>query len=254
MTRLICFAIALSSLLLCHPNSGLQAEEALVAVASNFVATLKRLQPEFEQAKDHKVHLVSGSTGKLYAQIVRGAPFDVFLAADQERPRLLEESGLTVPASRFTYARGRLVLWSADAHVVGEGGVTTLRTANFRNLAIANPQIAPYGTAAREVLGALGLLELLQARLVMGENVGQAFAFVATGNAEIGLVALSSVQQGEFGGSRWYVPKDLHSPIRQDAVLLAEGASNPAAREFMDYLNSEEFQRSILAFGYSAGS
>lgn len=241
-------------LLLFLPSSGLRADQALVAVATNFVASLERLRPEFEAASGHSLLLAGGSTGKLYAQIVRGAPFDVFVAADRERPRLLEESGHAVPGSRFTYARGRLALWSADSSLIGDDGTSSLREANFRTLAIANPETAPYGAAAVEVLEELGLYLSLRSRLVLGENVGQTFAFVATESAQVGLVALSNVLSWEGRGSLWRVPQELHSPIHQDVVVLTHGVSNPAALEFMNYLRSSEFQQSIRPLGYGAGS
>ena len=227
-----------------------RAEEALVAVATNFVSTLETLLPEFAAASSHEVRIAGGSTGKLYAQILRGAPFDAFLAADQERPKLLEESGHAVAGSRFTYAQGRLALWSRDTRVLAGDGVAALRGSQFRNLAIANPRTAPYGVAARELLTALGLLESLESRLVMGENVGQAFAFVATGSAELGLVALSAVLNQNLKGSRWDVPSNLHSPIRQDGVLLVRGASNAAAMDLLAYLQTPETKKNISLLGY----
>ena len=230
-----------------------RAEQALVAVATNFVSTLEALLPEFEAANDHEIRIAGGSTGKLYAQILRGAPFDAFLAADQERPKLLEAWGIAVPDSRFTYARGRLVLWSRDTQAFQTDGVETLRRARFRNLAIANPNTAPYGVAAREVLEALGLLASLESRLVMGENVGQAFAFVATESAELGLVALSGVLNQDFEGSRWDVPSELHTPIRQDGVLLVRGESNAAASDLLAYLQTPAAKHKISAFGYDLG-
>ncbi len=227
-----------------------RAEEAMVAVATNFVSTLEALLSEFAAASDHEIRIAGGSTGRLYAQILRGAPFDAFLAADQERPRLLEESGHAVPGSRFTYAQGRLALWSRDTKVFAGDGVAALRDSQFRHLAIANPRTAPYGVAAREVLTALGLLASLESRLVMGENVGQAFAFVATGSAELGLVALSGVLNQNLKGSRWDVPSDLHAPVRQDAVLLVPGASNVAAKELLAYLQTPETKKRISILGY----
>lgn len=231
---------------------GARAEEAMVAVATNFVSTLETLLPEFAAASDHEIKVAGGSTGKLYAQILRGAPFDAFLAADQERPRLLEESGHAVPGSRFTYAQGRLALWSRDTNVLAEDGVAVLRGSQFRNIAIANPRTAPYGVAAREVLTALGLFESLESRLIVGENVGQAFAFVATGSAELGLVALSGVLNQKLTGSRWDVPSHLHAPIRQDGVLLVRGASNAAAMDLLAYLQTRETKKNIFLLGYDA--
>lgn len=229
-----------------------RAAEALVAVASNFDRTVRSLEEGFEQAGTHSITVVSGSTGKLYAQIVNGAPFDAFLAADDLRPSLLEKEGRAVGGSRFTYAIGRLCLWSPDPHRIAPDGRQTLRAGDFRRLAIANPRLAPYGAAAEATLRALGLDEALADRLVMGENVGQVYSMVATGNAELGFVALAQVlTMDEAGaGSRWDVPAEFHSPIRQDAVLLPHGASNPAAVEFLRYLRSPAARLIVQSFGY----
>ena len=228
------------------------ADEALIAVATNFADTASALEHRFEAASGQSLILVSGSTGKLYAQIVNGAPFDALLAADQRRPGLLEQQHLAVPGSRFTYAIGRLVLWSPDAARVGADGSATLERLDFRALAMANPRLAPYGAAAEEVMAALGLTDRLRSRLVIGENVGQAYSMVATGNAELGFVALSQVIGRAHGeaGSRWDVPVDLYTPIRQDAVLLARAAMNPAATGFLHFLRGEEARRIILSSGY----
>ena len=190
-----------------------------------------------------------GSTGKLYAQILHGAPFDILLAADQERPELLERAGLTVPGSRRTYATGRLMLWSADPERI-QGDIPTLLAAgSFRRLAMANPALAPYGSAAQEVLQGFGLYAALREKIVTAENIGQTYAMVATGNAEIGFVAVSGIAAND-GGSRWEVPADRHSPIRQDAVLLARAADNVAAREFLDFLRDDRARAITSGFGY----
>ncbi len=230
------------------------AGEALVAVASNFKEPLDRLETAFETGTDHRLIVVPGSTGKLYAQIVNGAPFDMLLAADRERPRLLEESGRAVAGSRFTYAVGRLVLWSADPHTVGADGAAILRQGAFRRLAIANPDLAPYGKAALQVLDALSLTERLRPKLVMGENIGQAFTLAATGNADLGFVALSQVQglDRAKAGSSWEPSRTLYEPIRQDAVLLARASGNEAAHAFLDYLKSEAARTLIERSGYGA--
>lgn len=243
--------MSLGSLLIALPI-GVRAEQALVAVATNFVPTLEVLLPVFEASTQHEIRIAGGSTGKLYAQIVRGAPFDAFLAADQARPRRLEASGHAVPDSRITYAHGRLALWSGDAGLIGEDGAATLKGGHFRSLAIANPDTAPYGVAARHALKALGLLDRLEPHLVMGENVGQAFAFVATGNAEVGLVALSAALGPGASGNYWAVPRALHQPIRQDGVLLLRGESNRAARDLFAYLWSDKVQAKISAMGYDS--
>ena len=241
--------ILLWGLLLTAPRHS-HGEEALIAVATNFVPALEQLLPRFRASEAHQIRIAGGSTGKLYAQILRGAPYDAFLAADQERPQLLEESELGVKGSRFTYAHGRLALWSADPLMIGEDGVAVLRAAKFHRLAIANTRTAPYGSAAKQVLEGLGLYESLRSRLVMGDNVGQAFAFVATGSAEIGLVALSSVLQRSSGQSWWVVPKRLHAPIAQDAVLLAHGRSNLAAITLLKYLKRRDVQYRLASLGY----
>ncbi len=229
-------------------SPALRADGALVAVASNFAPALNALIPELESTSGHVLRIATGSTGKLYAQIVQGAPFDVFLAADQARPQLLEESGYAVEGSRFTYAQGRLVLMSGNA--LDETGPEVLRSASFRRFAIANPKTAPYGVAALQVLRALELEALIEHRLVRGENVGQALAFVASGNAEYGLVALSAVQGGALDGSFWKVPAALHAPISQDAVLLVRARNNPAAKGFLSFLRSEGTRQRIAAMGY----
>ncbi len=229
------------------------AEEAVVAVAANFTEVVERLEADFERDSGHTVTFVAGSTGKLYAQITNGAPFDVFLSADQERPERLEKERLAVAGSRFTYATGRLALWSSEPGRVGGDGAATLRQGEFRRLAIANPALAPYGAAAKETLEKLGLWDRFKDRIVMGETIGQAHAMVASGNAELGFVALSSVLSPRTAtkGSRWDVPPDLHAPIHQDAVLLSRAAGNAAARGFLDFLRSEKARAVIRSYGYS---
>ena len=229
-----------------------RAQTATVAVASNFLKPFKHIAQAFERATGHSTRIVPGSTGKLFAQIVHGAPFDVFLAADSQRPRLLEERQLTVPGSRFTYARGRLTLWSADPDRIADDGIPVLKKGAFRHLALANPKTAPYGKAGQSTLKALKLWHALKPRLVQGENVGQTFQFVATGNAEIGFVALSQVRALDPSqqGSRWEVPSTYHAPIEQGAVWLAKGRGNAAAQALMQYLQSPEARRMIEGFGY----
>lgn len=210
-----------------------------IAVAANFAVPAKELATQFERASGHKTAISVGSTGKFYAQIRNGAPFDVFLSADEETPRRLEEEKLAVAGTRFTYAIGRLVLWSPQLRIDAE----VLRTGNFKRLAIANPRLAPYGAAAQAALEKLGLWSAMQPRLVQGENIAQTFQFVASGNAELGFVALSQIAQA--GGSHWVVPAPLHAPLRQDAVLLVRGEKNPAAKDFLVHLrNSRERIRS----------
>jgi molybdate transport system substrate-binding protein len=227
-------------------------EEAVIAVAANFSEVVERLAADFERQSAHRLTLVAGSTGKLYAQIANGAPFDVFLAADQERPERLEKEGLAVAGSRFTYATGRLTLWSREPGRVGDDGAATLRQGEFRRLAIANPALAPYGAAAKQALENLGLWERFADRIVMGETIGQAHALVASGNAELGFVALSAVLSPRHGapGGRWDVPAGLYAPILQEAVLLARAAGNPAARGFLGFLRSEQAEAVIQSYGY----
>ncbi len=228
------------------------AGEVTVAVASNFLSPFKQLIPEFERESGHHVRTVSGSTGKLYAQILHGAPFDVFLAADSARPRRLEKDGQAVAGTRFTYVQGKIVLWSADPKRIGTDGKNILHRRNFKHLALANPKTAPYGKAAVTALQRLNLWEALSPLIVRGENIGQTFHFVATGNAEIGLVALSQVMDPRLTikGSQWRVPEDLYDAIDQDAVLLTHGQSNPAARALLRFLQSDRARRIIQLYGY----
>ena len=237
--------------LLCMPIASLAAgEEALVAVATNFLVTARVLEAEFERAGEHSVTLTSGATGKLYAQIGNGAPYDVFLSADQARPEMLERSGLAVPGSRFTYAHGRLVVWSSDPARIRATPVETLMQPGIRALAIANPRLAPYGQAAMETLASLGALDEAGSRLVLGENVGQAFALVATANAELGLVSLSQVIHPPGEHRYELIDAMYHQPIRQDAVLLEHGARNAAAWAFLDFLEGDAATSIIVEHGY----
>ena len=224
------------------------ADEIRVAVATNFVGAMNALVERFEATSGHDVLVSSGSTGGHYAQIKNGAPFEAFFAADTERPRLLEAEGLTVPGSRFLYAVGRVALWSARANYVdADGGV--LETGDFRHLAIANPELAPYGAAARDVLTARALWDRLQPRLAMGQDIGQAYGFVQTGNAELGFVAWAQLKQPgrEIAGSYWLVPESLHQPIEQEAVLLRDV---PAARALLEFIKGSEAREIIRSYGY----
>lgn len=220
-----------------------------MAVAANAAEAVEALGADFEERTGHRVAVTVGSTGKLYAQILHGAPFDVFLAADQERPRLLVEQGIAVEGSRVTYAVGRLVLWSPDPEV--DAAAETLRKGAFRRLAIANPDLAPYGAAARETLQELGLWKSLRGKIVVGENVGQAFAMVASGNAELGFVSLASALSPRHGreGSYWEIPEHLHTPIHQDSVLLDRARNNQAARDFHEFLNTPRARETMESFG-----
>jgi molybdate transport system substrate-binding protein len=227
------------------------AGEVQVAVAANFAGPMEKLAGQFQKDTGHKAILASGATGKFYAQIRNGAPFEVLLSADDETPARLEAKGQVVAKSRFTYAVGRLVLWSAKANYVDAAGAV-LKTGDFTHLAIANPKTAPYGAAAVAVIDKLGLTARLQPRLVQGENIAQAFQFASTGNAELGFVAQAQVwRDGKFtAGSGWIVPATMHAPIRQDAALLTRGAKNPAAQALLDYLRSDKAKALIRAYGY----
>lgn len=243
-----CAALLLSLM----PLAAAQAGEVQVAVAANFTAPMQAIAAEFEQDTGHKALLAFGATGKFYAQIHNGAPFEVFLAADEATPRKLEDEGATLAGSRFTYAIGTLVLWSATPGYVDDQGAV-LKKDQFKHLALANPKTAPYGAAALATLAKLGIAEeTLQGRLVLGENITQAHQFVATGNAELGFIALSQVyRDGKLsGGSAWIVPAEYHAPIRQDALILAKGRDNPAAAALVDYLKGPKASALIRSYGY----
>lgn len=227
------------------------AGQAQIAVAANFAAPMKAIIQLFEADTDHGVRASYGSTGKLYAQIKNGAPFEALLAADQARPELLEQEGTGVAGSRFTYAIGKLVLWSAKPDAVGDGAAL-LEGGDFEKIAIANPRLAPYGEASMQTMAALGVKQAMEPKLVMGENIAQTYQFADTGNAAFGFVALSQVMKdGEIAkGSGWVVPGDLHDPISQDAVILSRGAENPAVAALFDYLKSDKAKAVIQDFGY----
>ncbi len=220
------------------------------AVAANFTATMEKLIPRFEQKTGHTVRASYGSTGKLYAQIRHGAPFEVFLAADQARPERLEREGDGVADTRFTYARGRLVLWSREGNLLSDPK-SFLASASGPRIAIGNPKTAPYGMAAMEVFDHLNLSETVRPRLVSGDSIAQTFQFVATGNAGAGFVALAQVRAwNQTGGSAWLVPESLHSPINQQAQLLTRGKSNAGAVAFLAFLKSKEARAIIEKDGY----
>jgi molybdate transport system substrate-binding protein len=222
-------------------------DETRVAVAANFAATAREIGRRFEEATGHTAVFVVGSTGQLYTQISQGAPFDVFLAADQERPEKAVDKGLAVPGSRFTYATGKLVLFSEDPSLVE--GESTLRAGRFRKIAIADPVTAPYGAAAVQVMMALGVYAPLRAKIVQGTSIAQAYQFVATGNAELGFVALSQLA-GNDAGSRWLIPEDLYDVIAQDAVLLKRASDNAAAVAFLAFLKGSEARAIEKKYGY----
>ncbi|WP_028696057.1 molybdate ABC transporter substrate-binding protein [Pseudomonas cremoricolorata] len=227
------------------------ADEVQVAVAANFTAPIKALAADFQKDTGHTLVAAYGSTGQFYAQINNGAPFDVFLAADDTTPAKLEQEKAIVPGSRFTYAIGTLALWSAKPDYVDAKG-DVLSKGTYKHLAIANPKAAPYGLAATQVLEKLKLTEATKAKLVEGQNITQAYQFVSTGNAELGFVALSQIyQDGKVTqGSAWIVPAALHEPIRQDAVILNKGKDNPAAKALVDYLKTPKATALIKSYGY----
>ncbi|MBE0589976.1 MAG: molybdate ABC transporter substrate-binding protein [Hydrogenophaga sp.] len=232
-------------------HSAAHAAEAQVAVAANFAEPIKAISAVLEKTTGHSIKVTLGSTGKLYAQIRNGAPFDVLLAADTKTPEALEKDGLAQPGSRFTYATGKLVLWSADASKVDAKG-EVLRSAGLRKVAYAAPKLAPYGAAAVQAMDQLGLAAVLAPKLVQGESIGQTFSFVYTGNAEVGFVALSQVLEGGKlkSGSMWVLPQTLYSPIRQDAVVLKRGAGNEAAQALVKLLQSPNVKELIRSYGY----
>jgi molybdate transport system substrate-binding protein len=239
----ILLALAFSTLL--------HAETVQVAVAANFTAPMNAIAADFERETGHKALLSFGATGKFYAQIKSGAPFDVFLSADDETPLKLEQEGDAVPGTAFTYATGRLVLWSVRPGFVDAQG-QVLKTGTFNKLALAAPKLAPYGAAAMETLTRLGLQETLSSKIVQGESIGQTFGFVSTGNADLGFVALSQVMaQGQIrSGSAWVVPASLHSPLRQDAAVLIHGKNNLAATALMNFLRTDKVRAIIRSYGY----
>jgi molybdate transport system substrate-binding protein len=225
-----------------------KAEKTHVAVAANFNEPAREIAALFRKKTGHEAILITGASGAFYTQITHGAPFEVFLSADEERPRLAVENGFAVPDSRFTYAIGKLVLWSRVVDVTN--GEEVLKTGNFRKLSIANPASAPYGAAAVETMKALNVWDALQPKLVQGSSIAQAFQFIDTRNAELGFIALAQLY-GVKGGTRWIVPDKLHSPILQDAVLLKKGADNKAAKAFLAFLKGPEARAVIERFGYA---
>lgn len=222
-----------------------------MAVASNFTGAMEALATAFEQQSDHQLKLSFGSSGKFYAQIKQGAPFDMFFSADQAKPAKLQQEGAIVDSSRFTYARGALALWSTDANLVDSRG-RVLNSSEYRKLALANPRLAPYGAAAVETLRNLKLESKTRSRWVQGENIAQTYQFVRSANAELGFVALSQIRTpGGPQSSAWIVPATLYSPIRQDAVLLNRGADNHAARQFLQFVRTPAAAEIIQAYGYT---
>lgn len=226
------------------------AEQILVAVAANFIPPFREIAIEFEKTTGHQLQVAGGSSGNFYSQIKNGAPFDVFFSADMERPKLLEDEGLGVKDSRFTYAIGRLVMWSSNADLIK--GEETLRSKKFKRLAMANPKTAPYGVAAMQTLQKLELWDSVQPQIVMGESIGQTMGFIESGNAQLGFVALSQTLDPRIKGqdSRWDVPSNLHEPIKQDVILLTKGKDNPAAKALMEFMLGPQAKAVIERYGY----
>lgn len=242
---------ALTASLTFFAGHSAHAAQVHVAVASNFTGALKSLSDAFKKETGHEIIASSGSTAKLYTQITQGAPFEVFLAADREHPQRLESKNHGVPGTRFSYASGKLVLWSAEKNLIDSDG-KVLREGRFAKLALANPRVAPYGAAAKQVLEAQKLWDTVQAKLVFSENIAQTQQFIASGNAQLGFIALAQVQQHDFvyEGSRWVVPRTLYAPLVQDAILLPRGAANPAAKAFLEFLKTPAARSIIEQNGY----
>jgi molybdate transport system substrate-binding protein len=234
-------------------SSPVHAETTLVAVAANFAGAADAIAAAFAAETEHQAQVTTGSTGKLYAQISEGAPFEVLLSADTKTPEKLVAEGQAVAQSRATYAIGGLTLWSVDSGLIGADPTLAILSDKIRFLAIANPDLAPYGVAAKEVLTKLALWEEVQQKIVLGQNIGQVFAMASAGAADAAFVARSALDDPKAGftGSRWDVPQDLFTPLRQDAVLLKKGKDNPAAIAFLKFLQSDEAQAIIKSFGYT---
>ena len=228
------------------------AEKVLVAVAANFAASFREVVMEFEKSTGHHVQVTAGSSGNFYSQIKNGAPFDVFFSADMERPKLLEEGGLGVTGTRFTYAIGRLVLWSPNADLVK--GEETLYSKNYTRLAITNPKNAPYGLAAMQAMQKMRIWDKLQPQhiIIMGENIGQTMGIIESGNAQLGFVALSQIMDPKIKGkgSRWDVPTHLHEPIQQDVILLTKGKDNAGAKALLEFMGGPQAKAIIERYGY----
>ena len=246
IAKLVQFAVGVATLVLTSTN--VPAAQTNVAVAANFTEAAKEIAAVFKAKTGHEAVLSFGASGQFYTQITQGAPFQILLSADDARPKKLVDDGLAVPGSNFTYAIGKLVLWSKTPGLVK--GEDTLKAASFAKLSICNPVAAPYGAAAIETMKSLKVFEQLQPKLVEGATITQAYQFVETGNAELGFVALSQLT-GPETGSRWLVPQELYSPIRQDAVLLKSGAANEAATGFIAFLRSPEARVIIEKYGYA---
>ncbi|MCU1779665.1 molybdate ABC transporter substrate-binding protein [Pseudomonas sp. 14P_5.3_Bac1] len=245
---------ALATLIAAFALGSAQADEVQVAVAANFTAPIQAIAADFEKDTGHKLVAAYGATGQFYTQIKNGAPFEVFLSADDTTPKKLDDEGATVKGSRFTYAVGTLALWSAKPGYVDAKG-EVLKKNQYQHLSIADPKTAPYGLAATQVLAREGLSEQVADKLVTGQNITQAFQFVSTGNAELGFVALSQIyKDGKVTrGSAWIVPASLHDPIKQDAVILTKGKDSAAAKALVDYLKGPKAAAVIKSYGYELG-
>lgn len=231
--------------------SNAQAAELKVAVASNFVNVLKEIAVEFQKDAGHQLAITPGATGKFYAQINNGAPFDVFLSADDETPRKLAQEGKAIASSQVTYAIGRLALWSPNPEMVDKNA-DILKTDKFKFIAIANAKVAPYGQAAVQTMQKLGVLTKIEPRIVQGESIAQTYQFVSTGNAQLGFVALSQIlENGKIkAGSAWIVPEEMHEQLKQDAVVLQSCKHMSACQALMEYLKSEKVKKIMASYGY----
>jgi len=225
-----------------------RAADIPVAVAANFTAPAKEIATAFHAKTGYTVALSFGASGQFYAQITQGAPFEVFLSADEARPKKIDADGLAVPGTIFTYAVGKLVLWSANPHLVDANGMV-LHDGGFTHVAIGDPKSAPFGTAAIQTMKALKVYDQLAPKIVTGQSITQAYQFIASGNAELGFVSLSQVVHDKKG-SEWIVPQTLYSPILQDAVLLKTGAQDPGAKAFLTFLQSPVALKIIKSYGY----
>ena len=245
------FRLALALIASIPLVTSVRAAEVKVAVAANFAQPMKDIAAEFEKDTGHRLNLTQGATGKFYAQITNGAPFEVFLSADDETPSKLVKEGKAIAATQFTYAIGRLVLWSPDEKLVDQGG-GVLKTDKFKFLSIANARVAPYGRAAVQTMQKLGVLTAIEPRVVQGESISQTYQFVTSGNAQLGFVALSQVwDSGRLkSGSAWIVPEDMHEQLKQDIVLLNPGKESKAATALVDYLKSDKARKVIERYGY----
>lgn len=252
MTRLARLAAALALAGSVSFGSVLRADEALVAMAANYAGAGAALAAAFSAETGHRLQITTGATGKLYAQIAQGAPFAVLLSADAKTPALIEAEGLGVTGSRFTYAIGRLSLWSAEESRIGDDPAAALLAQDVLFIAIANPDLAPYGMAAREAMQAMGVWDSVQPKIVMGQNIGQTFSMADSGAAQLGFVATSALEGPGIAarGSRFDIPQTMFAPIRQDAVLLNPGHDNPAALAFMQFLRSDTAKEIAQSFGY----